>query len=141
MVALGAVRTGVKLGNVHIFAYYRGALRTIVEKGLLTFLRRTSTSYLTRAGSVSILGRAPTPNACYGAGRTGARPWDARRRRRLKHRMRKMLPVAEATGTSAHLILDPAAGSAVGCPRTSWVLGDRARWRGREDQNSEDHGG
>ena len=51
MVALGAVRTGVKLGNVHIFDYYRGALRTIVEKGLLTFLRRTSTHYLTRAGS------------------------------------------------------------------------------------------
>jgi hypothetical protein len=51
VVALGAVRTGVKLGNVHIFAYYRGALRTIVQKGLLTFLRRTSTPYLTRAGS------------------------------------------------------------------------------------------
>jgi hypothetical protein len=28
--------------------------------------------------------------------------------------MRKMLPVADATGTSAHLILNPAAGSAVG---------------------------
>ena len=51
MVALGAVRTGVKLGNVHIFDYYRLALRTIVEKGLLTVLRRTSTPYLTRAGS------------------------------------------------------------------------------------------
>jgi len=51
MVALGAVRTGVKLGNVHIFAYYRRALRTIVEEGLLSFLRRTSTPYLTRAGS------------------------------------------------------------------------------------------
>jgi hypothetical protein len=51
VVALGAVSTGVKLGNVHIFAYYRGALRTIVEKGLLTVLRRTSTPYLTRAGS------------------------------------------------------------------------------------------
>jgi hypothetical protein len=51
MVALGAVRTGVKLGNVHIFDYYRGALRTIVEEGLLSFLRRTSTPYLTRAGS------------------------------------------------------------------------------------------
>src|ERR687897_753962 len=51
IVALGAVRTGVKLGNVHIFAYYRGALRTIVQKGLLTFLWRTSTPYLTRAGS------------------------------------------------------------------------------------------
>jgi hypothetical protein len=51
MVALGAVRTGVRLGNVHIFDYYRSALRTIVEEGLLTFLRRTSTPYLTRAGS------------------------------------------------------------------------------------------
>ncbi len=141
MVALGAVRTGVKLGNVHIFDYYRGALRTIVEEGLLTFLRRTSTPYLTRRVPISIRGPAPTPNACYGAGRTGARPWDARRRRRLKHRMRKMLPVADATGTSAHLIINPAAGSAVGWSRTSWVLGDRARWRGREDLNSEDHGG
>jgi hypothetical protein len=51
VVALGAVRTGVKLGSVHIFDYYRSALRTIVEEGLLSFLRRTSTPYLTRAGS------------------------------------------------------------------------------------------
>jgi hypothetical protein len=51
MVALGAVRTGVKLGNVHIFDYYRHALRTIVEEGLVSFLRRTSTPYLRRAGS------------------------------------------------------------------------------------------
>ena len=51
MVALGAVRAGVRLGNVHIFDYYRLALRTIVEEGLLSFLRRTSTPYLTRAGS------------------------------------------------------------------------------------------
>jgi len=51
MVALGAVRTGVKLGNVHIFDYYRHALRTIVEEGLPSFLRRTSTPYLARAGS------------------------------------------------------------------------------------------
>jgi hypothetical protein len=51
MVALGAVRTGVKLGSVHIFDYYRRALRTIVEEGLLSFLRRTSTPYLRRAGS------------------------------------------------------------------------------------------
>jgi hypothetical protein len=49
MVALGAVRSGVKLGSVHIFDYYRHALRTIVEEGLLSFLRRTSTPYLTRA--------------------------------------------------------------------------------------------
>ena len=51
MVALGAVRAGIRLGNVHIFDYYRHALRTIVDEGLLTFLRRTSTPYLTRAGS------------------------------------------------------------------------------------------
>jgi hypothetical protein len=51
VVALGAVRTGVNLGNVYIFDYYRLALRTIVEEGLLSFLRRTSTPYLTRAGS------------------------------------------------------------------------------------------
>ena len=51
MVALGAVRTGVRLGNVHVFDYYRRALRTIVEEGLLSFLRRTSTPYLTRARS------------------------------------------------------------------------------------------
>ncbi len=51
VVALGAVRTGVKLGNVHIFDYYGRALRTIVEEGLLSFLRRTSTPYVTRAGS------------------------------------------------------------------------------------------
>jgi hypothetical protein len=51
MVALGAVHAGVKLGNVHIFDYYRRALRTIVNEGLLSFLRRISTPYLTRAGS------------------------------------------------------------------------------------------
>jgi hypothetical protein len=51
MVALGAVRSGVKLGSVHIFEYYRRALRTIVEEGLISFLRRTSSPYLARAGS------------------------------------------------------------------------------------------
>jgi hypothetical protein len=51
IVALGAVHAGVKLGNVHIFDYYRSALRMIVEEGLLSFLQRTSTPYLRRAGS------------------------------------------------------------------------------------------
>jgi len=51
IVALGAVRTGMRLGNVHIFDYYHRALRTIVEEGLLSFLRRISTPYLRRAGS------------------------------------------------------------------------------------------
>jgi hypothetical protein len=51
VVALGAVHAGVSLGNVHIFDYYRSALRTIADEGLLSFLRRTSTPYLTRARS------------------------------------------------------------------------------------------
>ncbi len=51
LVALGAVRAGIELGNVHVFSYYRRALRTIVEEGLISFLRRTSTPYLSRAGS------------------------------------------------------------------------------------------
>ena len=51
LVALGAVRAGIELGNVHVFSYYRRALGTIVEEGLISFLRRTSTPYLSRAGS------------------------------------------------------------------------------------------
>jgi hypothetical protein len=51
MVALGAVHAGVKLGDAHIFDYYRSALRTIAGEGLVTFLHRTSTPYLTRARS------------------------------------------------------------------------------------------
>ena len=51
MVALGAVHAGVKLGDAHIFDYYRGALQTIAGEGLISFLHRTSTPYLTRARS------------------------------------------------------------------------------------------
>jgi hypothetical protein len=51
MVALGAVHAGVRLGDAHIFDYYRSALSTIVEEGLVSFLRRVSTPYLTRARS------------------------------------------------------------------------------------------
>jgi hypothetical protein len=51
VVALGAVHAGVRLGNAHIFDYYRGALRTIADEGLISFLRRISTPYLTRARS------------------------------------------------------------------------------------------
>ncbi len=51
VVALGAVRAGMRLGNVHIFDYYRGALRTIADEGLVSFLYRTSTPYLARARS------------------------------------------------------------------------------------------
>src|ERR687898_703621 len=51
VVALGAVHAGVRLGSVHIFDYYRSALPTIAREGLVTFLRRVSTPYLTRARS------------------------------------------------------------------------------------------
>jgi hypothetical protein len=51
LVGLGAVRAGIRLGNVHVFDYYRLALRTIAEEGLISFLRRTGTPYLARAGS------------------------------------------------------------------------------------------
>jgi hypothetical protein len=51
IVALGAVHAGVRLGNVHIFEYYRSALRTITDEGLVSFLHRTSTPYLMRARS------------------------------------------------------------------------------------------
>src|SRR5919112_955689 len=74
-----------------------------------------------------ILGRVPTPNACYGAGRTGARPWRVKRWRRPKHRTRKTPPVADAKGTSSLLILNPAAGSA---PTLTESLTRAARERG-----------
>ena len=51
VVALGAVHAGMRLGNVHIVDYYRSALRTIAGEGLVAFLHRTSTPYLTRARS------------------------------------------------------------------------------------------
>jgi hypothetical protein len=51
VVALGAVRAGVRLGNAHVFDYYRGALRTIADEGLVSFLYRTTTPYLRRARS------------------------------------------------------------------------------------------
>jgi hypothetical protein len=51
IVALGAVHAGVRLGDAHIFDYYRGALRTIAVEGLVAFLHRASTPYLTRARS------------------------------------------------------------------------------------------
>jgi hypothetical protein len=51
MVALGAVHAGVRLGDVHVFDYYRSALPKIVEEGLVSFLRRVSIPYLTRARS------------------------------------------------------------------------------------------
>lgn len=50
--ALGgaAARAGLEMGNVHIFDFYRVALGQIREEGLLRFLRRISSPYLSRAG-------------------------------------------------------------------------------------------
>ncbi|MGH2355566.1 MAG: hypothetical protein ACRDI2_18035 [Chloroflexota bacterium] len=49
-IGLGAARAGLQVGNAYIFDYYRQALRTIAEEGLVAFLRRTSRPYLRRAG-------------------------------------------------------------------------------------------
>ncbi len=49
IVGLGAVRAGIQMGNTYLFDYYRDALHLIAEEGLLTYLRRVSTPYLTRA--------------------------------------------------------------------------------------------
>jgi hypothetical protein len=49
--ALAAAKAGVELGNVHIFDFYRNALGAIREEGLLSYLRRVATPYLSRAGS------------------------------------------------------------------------------------------
>ena len=50
-VGLAAARAGLELGNVHVFDYYRQALRDIAEEGLLGFLRRVTTPYLRRAAA------------------------------------------------------------------------------------------
>lgn len=50
LVALGAVRAGIQLGNTYIFEYYRVALLRIAREGILPFLKRISHPYLLRAG-------------------------------------------------------------------------------------------
>ena len=49
LVALGALRTGVQLGNSYIFDYYRDALISISREGLVRYLGRVSRPYLRRA--------------------------------------------------------------------------------------------
>lgn len=49
-VGLAAARAGLGLGNTHIFDFYRVSFRAIQHEGLLHFLRRTATPYLSRAG-------------------------------------------------------------------------------------------
>ncbi len=50
LIGLGAARAGIRLGDAHVFEYYRRALHSIAEEGLFTFLRRISSPYLERAG-------------------------------------------------------------------------------------------
>jgi hypothetical protein len=49
--ALAGAKAGIEMGNVHIFDFYRDALGAIREEGLLRYLRRVATPYLSRAGS------------------------------------------------------------------------------------------
>ena len=46
LVAAGAVRAGVQLGQVHIFDYYQQALHTISQEGLAAYARRVTRPYL-----------------------------------------------------------------------------------------------
>jgi hypothetical protein len=46
LLAAGALRAGVKTGQVHIFDYYQGALRTISREGLAVYARRVTRPYL-----------------------------------------------------------------------------------------------
>ena len=48
---LAAAKAGLEMGNVHVFDFYRDALDAIREEGLLRYLRRVATPYLSRAGS------------------------------------------------------------------------------------------
>jgi hypothetical protein len=46
LIAQGAVRTGIKMGNVHVFDYYRDALDSIAAEGLGRYIQRISAPYL-----------------------------------------------------------------------------------------------
>src|SRR5918994_3025021 len=50
-IGLAAVKAGLEMGNVHVFDFYRDALGAIRDEGLLRFLRRVATPYVSRAGS------------------------------------------------------------------------------------------
>jgi hypothetical protein len=46
VIAAGALRAGVKIGQTHIFDYYQDALRTIDREGLAVYARRVTRPYL-----------------------------------------------------------------------------------------------
>jgi hypothetical protein len=45
LIALGAVRTGVKMGNLHVFDYYHQALDTIAARGLTGYIQAAGDPY------------------------------------------------------------------------------------------------
>jgi hypothetical protein len=47
LIAAGAVRAGIQIGQVHIFDYYEDALRTIAREGVAVYARRVTRPYLT----------------------------------------------------------------------------------------------
>jgi hypothetical protein len=49
LLAAGALRAGVRTGQVHIFDYYRDALRIITTEGLAVYTRRVTRPYLAAA--------------------------------------------------------------------------------------------
>ena len=51
LIALGAARAGVQVGQAHVFDYYQDALRTINKEGLPVYAKRVSRPYLTAAKS------------------------------------------------------------------------------------------
>lgn len=46
LIAAGALRAGVRTGELHIFDYYEGALRTVRREGLPAYARRVTGPYL-----------------------------------------------------------------------------------------------
>lgn len=49
LIATGALRAGIQVGQIHIFDYYRYALHTINEEGLHGYTRRVTRPYLAAA--------------------------------------------------------------------------------------------
>lgn len=45
-IAAGAIRAGLRLGDVHVFTYYRDTLKAVADEGLLTYLRRIARPYM-----------------------------------------------------------------------------------------------
>jgi len=46
LIAAGAARAGIKIGQVHIFDYYEDAFRTIAGEGMAAYARRVTRPYL-----------------------------------------------------------------------------------------------